>query len=215
MPVPLHHPPGRIRKAVATDESGQGLVEVIAGVTDPDARDRHSYDWSETDNRLFDTGTGGADTFVFDPQSLAEGVFSVKVTVTGNGEPAESVAAEALISVSQPESTSSARDQDGDGISDDDEGTGDADQDGVPDCLDAIDDPAVLQSVEAVSDRALLITEPGLALRLGGTALAAGYYGAGITVCGISRPMQHRRVIGLVPASTAAWYSLVACMILK
>ena len=24
--VPLHHPPGRIRKAVATDESGQGLV---------------------------------------------------------------------------------------------------------------------------------------------------------------------------------------------
>jgi hypothetical protein len=159
-----------------------GLVEVMANVTDPDANDRHSYDWSATDNRLFDTGTGGADTFIFDPQFLAEGVYSVKVTVTDNGEPAESVAAEVLISVSQPESTSPARDQDGDGISDDDEGTGDADQDGVPDYLDAIDDPAVLQSVEAVSDRALLITEPGLGLRLGGAALAAGYYGAAISL---------------------------------
>jgi subtilisin family serine protease len=39
----------------------------------------------------------------------------------------------------------------------------------------AIDDPAILQGIEAVSDRALLITEPGLGLRLGGAALAAGY----------------------------------------
>jgi hypothetical protein len=52
----------------------------------------------------------------------------------------------------------------------------------VPNFLDAIDDPAILQSIEAVSDRALLITEPGLGLRLGGTALAAGYYGAGISL---------------------------------
>ena len=170
---------GARARVVYTDD---GLVEVFAAVTDPDANDHHSFDWSETDNRLFDTGTGGADSFIFDPQFLSEGVYSVKVTVTDNGEPAESVAAEALISVSQPESTSPARDQDGDGISDEDEGTGDADQDGVPDYLDAIDDPAVLQSVEAVSDRALLITEPGLSLRLGGTALAAGYYGAAISL---------------------------------
>ena len=74
----------------------------------------------------------------------------------------------------------SQRDQDGAGISDADEGTGDADQDGVPDYLDAIADPAILQGIEAVSDRALLMTEPGLGLRLGGTALAAGYYGASI-----------------------------------
>jgi thermitase len=170
---------GARARVVYTDA---GLVEVFADVTDPDANDRHSFDWSATDNRLFDTGSGGADTFIVDPQSLTEGIYSVKVTVTDNGEPAESVSAEALISVSQPESTSPAQDQDGDGISDDDEGTGDADQDGVPDYLDAIDDPAVLQSVEAVSDRALLITEPGLRLRLGGTALAAGYYGAGISL---------------------------------
>jgi hypothetical protein len=92
-----------------------------------------------------------------------------------------------LISVSQPETTSSGRDQDGDGIPDAEEGTGDADQDGVPDYLDAISDPAILQSVEAVSDRALLMTEPGLGLRLGGTALAAGYYGAGISLRDIER----------------------------
>ena len=46
-------------RVVYTDE---GLVQVFADVSDPDTNDRHSFDWSETDNRLFDTGTGGADT---------------------------------------------------------------------------------------------------------------------------------------------------------
>jgi len=92
----------------------------------------------------------------------------------------------AVPAVSLPEPDASSRsDQDGDGISDADEGKGDGDQDGVPDYLDAIDDPAILQSIEAVSDRALLMTEAGLGLRLGGTALAAGYYGAGITLLDI------------------------------
>jgi len=40
----------------------------------------------------------------------------------------------------------------------------------------------VLQSVQTVSDHALLITEPGLGLHLAGTALAAGYYGASISL---------------------------------
>jgi hypothetical protein len=165
---------------VFTDE---GLVQVIADVRDPNPDDRHSFDWSQTDNRLVDTGTGGENAFIFDPQWLSEGVYAVKVSVTDNGVPAETVTVEVLISVSLPEpDASSGRDQDGDGIPDDEEGNGDVDQDGIPDYLDAIDDPAILQSIEAVSDRALLITEPGLGLRLGGTALAAGYYGAGISL---------------------------------
>jgi len=45
---------GAAARVVYTDD---GLVDVIADVTDPDARDRHGFDWSETDKRLFDTGT--------------------------------------------------------------------------------------------------------------------------------------------------------------
>ena len=171
---------GALARVVFTDK---GLVQVIADVRDPNPGDRHSFDWGRTDNRLVDIGTGGEDTFVFDPQWLSEGVYAVKVSVTDDGVPAETVTAEVLISVTLPEADeSSRRDQDGDGVSDADEGTGDSDQDGVPNYLDAINDPAILQSIEAVSDRALLVTEPGLGLRLGGTALAAGYFGAGISL---------------------------------
>jgi len=192
-------------RVVFTEE---GLAMVIAHVRDPNPADRHSFDWSLTDNRLVDTGTGSEDTFSFDPQWLSEGVYAVNVRVTDNGVPAETVTVEVLISISLPEAdTSSRNDQDGDGISDADEGKGDGDQDGVPDYLDAIDDPAILQSIEAVSDRALLVTEAGLGLRLGGTALAAGYYGAGITMLDIE--MYAMQAGGGVSAGVSADSDLV------
>jgi hypothetical protein len=160
-----------------------GTVVVTAEVRDPNPEDAHSFDWSLTDNRLVDTGTAGEGAFSFDPQLLTEGIYAIQVSVTDNGIPAQTVSNELLIRVSLPESVpSSASDQDGDGIPDADEGRGDEDQDGIPDYLDAIDDPAILQGAERVADHALLSTEPGLGLRLGGTALTAGYYAAGITL---------------------------------
>ena len=58
----------------------------------------------------------------------------------------------------------------------------DGDQDGIPDYLDAIDQPAILQGVEGNTEQGLLITEAGLRLRLGAAALAAGQYAAGVTL---------------------------------
>ena len=82
----------------------------------------------------------------------------------------------------------------------------------MPDYLDAIDDPAVLQSVEAVSDRALLITEPGLGLRLGGTALSGGYYGAAVSLRDIER---YATQAGVSASADSSWSSRAGCLILK
>ncbi|GMQ87344.1 MAG: hypothetical protein BMS9Abin08_0545 [Gammaproteobacteria bacterium] len=178
-----------------------GAVMVSAEVRDPNTGDSHSFDWSLTDNRLVDSGAAGEGGFSFDPQLLAEGVYVLHVSVTDNGIPAQTVSNELLIRVSTVAPDPAAgSDRDGDGIPDTDEGRGDGDQDGIPDYLDAIDEPAILQSVELVAGRALLSTEPGLGLRLGGTALATGRFAAGITlrdieayaaqVSGVSTPVD-------------------------
>jgi hypothetical protein len=144
-----------------------GFVQVTAMVHDPNPQDAHRFDWSLTDNNLVDTGEGGEAGFSFDPQWLADGIYAVHVSVTDNGIPEQSVTAGVLIRVSRPPV---------------DEDLIDTDQDGIPDYLDGIADPAILPGVEGVTGRALLITEPGLGLRLGGAALAAGKYAAGITL---------------------------------
>jgi thermitase len=164
-----------------------GTVVVTAAVADPNTTDSHSFDWSLTDNRLVDSGVAGEGGYSFDPQWLAEGIYSLHVAVTDNGIPAQTVNVELFIRVSLPQpATTTGTDQDGDGIADAEEGTGDEDQDGIPDYLDAIDDPAILQGVALVADHALLSTEPGLGLRLGETALATGQNAAGITQADIA-----------------------------
>ena len=152
-----------------------GAVVVTAAVTDPDPGDEHSYDWSLSDNRLVPTsGTAGAQ-FTFDPEYLAPGIHTLRVTTTDNGSPAESVSVEIVLNVvATAPVLSDASDQDGDGRSDAVEGLGDIDQDGISDFLDAISNPVVLQGINGVSDHHLLATEPGAKLRLGATALAAG-----------------------------------------
>jgi hypothetical protein len=65
-------------------------------------------------------------------------------------------------------------DTDGDGDDDATEGFGDSDNDGIPEYLDAIDVPNVLQEQTAISDSYLLEAEPGLQLRLGSIAFEVG-----------------------------------------
>ena len=153
----------------------EGTVVVSATVQDPNPGDAHVYDWSLTDNRLVsDSGTDGLE-FSLDPRYLSAGQYSLSVTVTDNGVPLESVTVDIVLNVADtPPLLDGAEDRDGDGITDAREGTGDSDQDGVPDYLDSIDNPAVMQGITGVSDHHLLVADAGLRLRLGANALAAG-----------------------------------------
>jgi hypothetical protein len=164
-----------------------GPVVVSASVRDPNLDDKHYYDWSSTDNRLFsDVGTN-IDYFSFDPQYLEPGLYKLNVTVVDSGVPAESTSAEVVINVvmDRPH-LSDLEDQDHDGLSDATEGTVDTDQDGIPDYLDSIDNPAILQGLSGLAEHHLLVTDAGVQLELGATALAAGQASALVTPVDIS-----------------------------
>lgn len=170
---------GRKATTVYTTE---GTVTVTREVTDPNPGDSHRYDWSLTDSSLVATSGVNGTQFSFDPQSLSPGLYTLRLTVTDDGQPNESVTIQTALRVEFQEPVlDGSSDSDNDGTDDMSEGTGDTDEDGIPDYLDAIDDNNVLQSRERVTARDLLVAAPGLRLKLGNTALAAGRNGAGIT----------------------------------
>ena len=159
-----------------------GTVVVTADVSDPNPDDNHVFDWSLTDNSLVPVnGTDNSD-YVLDADSLVPGVYTLRLTVTDNGIPPESVSVEIVLKVvGTIPLLSDTQDQDGDGISDAQESLADTDQDGISDYLDAISTPSVLQGSDGISDRHLLMTEPGLRLSLGSTAMAAGRISASVS----------------------------------
>lgn len=158
---------------VRTTYTSGGLVEVAAEVKDSNPTDSHVFDWSLTDNRLVAENSPDESKFILDPRYLEAGIYTLRVTVTDSGIPAESITAEIAISVqTDMPLLSDTEDQDGDGLIDAQEGAGDVDQDGVPDYLDGIHNPSVLQAIRAESGHHLLVTEPGVQLRIGTTALA-------------------------------------------
>ena len=129
-----------------------------------------------------ETGLDTAD-FSFDPQYLEPGLYKLSVAVMDNGVPVEGTSAELVINVvMEYPFLSDLEDQDSDGLSDAAEGVVDTDQDGIPDYLDAIDNPAVLQGIKGISNHHLLVAEAGVQLKLGATALAAGQASALITL---------------------------------
>jgi hypothetical protein len=144
-----------------------GPVIVTAVVRDANAEDTHSFDWSLSDNALVDISGAVDDGFMFDPRWLADGIYRVNVNVMDSGVPAQTVTGEVLIRVS-------ASSADRDMI--------DTDLDGIPDYLDTIGNPAILQGDAETGSPSLLITEPGLGLRIGVAALAAGQHGAWLSI---------------------------------
>lgn len=164
-----------------------GQVRVIAQVEDANPDDSHSYDWSLTDTSLVPVSGVAGDEYRFDPQPLAPGVYILRLTVTDDGSPAEAVSVQTSLQVAfQPPALNAHEDSDNDGIDDVSEGTGDSKGNGIPDYLDALPDRHVLQSRARVADRDLLVTEAGLRLRLGTTALAAGRHAAGVSAADIA-----------------------------
>ena len=174
-------------RATTTVYADAGPVRVSAGVVDPNPDDSHRFDWSLTDNTLVSTSGMDTDEYSFDPQQLAPGIYTVRLTVEDDGTPSESVTVQASLRVAQQTPDLRAdEDSDNDGIDDASEGPGDSKGNGIPDFLDALPDRHVLQSRARVADRDLLVTEAGLRLRLGTTALAAGRHAAGVSVADIT-----------------------------
>jgi len=161
-------------------EQGSAAVVITADVADPNPGDTHSYDWSATDNALFD-GDAAEDTFTFSPDM--EGVFTLRVTATDDGAGSLAGSAQLAIQVVAALPLLDAVDSDGDMLDDDVEGTVDTDGDGVPDYLDNANLPRkTLQERVAVSNRFLIETEAGLSLQLGDVAFRAGVGQSGVSL---------------------------------
>ncbi|NOY72150.1 MAG: hypothetical protein GXP14_07200, partial [Gammaproteobacteria bacterium] len=136
-------------------------------------------------------------TFVFDPSGLMPGFYKARVTVTDNGSPVLAVANELLFEVvtTAPVFVGFFTDTDGDSIRDSLESYDDSDNDGIPDYLDPnyiLSQPDrnlplnALQQVPAHFRSYVMRTDPGLALRLGDIAFAAGSDAAQVSVADIA-----------------------------
>ena len=162
--------------------SGNGNVTITATVNDPNIADTHSYDWSQTNNNLVDIADGDPATFVFNPVSLLDGFYKVRLTVTDDGTPVASADVDMLLEVKLVVATLTTADTDQDGVTDDLEAFYDADSDGIPDYM----DNSALTSNELqmdVNDQGnIMRTDAGLVLRLGDVAVAAGSNGALVSV---------------------------------
>ena len=184
---------------------GQGDVLVIASVDDPNPGSTFSYDWSLSDNALVDNwGTATDVNFGFSADSLTPGLYNLHVKVTDQGVPPLSSEAELLLEVvSTAPVLSATADSDGDGIADAFDAYTDVDGDGIPGYLDhnsLLENQ--LQQIATQADSYLLVTEPGMALRLGDVAFAAGADGARVSQEDIANFGDNLGGSGLNPADS-------------
>ncbi|HUR41840.1 MAG TPA: tandem-95 repeat protein [Verrucomicrobiae bacterium] len=153
----------------------QGTVTVTSTLADPNPGDLLSVSFTGTDAAIAPASALGS--FTFNPASLALGSYTV--VATASDAAGATGTARLLIHVEDAMPALGSGDTDGDGTIDSTEGFADLDLDGVPDWRDAFAEPALLQNQTGAAAAAeLLETEPGLTLRMGRTALAAGRTGA-------------------------------------
>lgn len=164
-------------------------ITVTANATDGNG-DTLTYDWSASDAAL--SGVASGKIFTVDPSIPNNGTYTVSVAVSD----ATSIVNQSIVLVLKTTAPTldAANDSDSDGDSDEDgikdaiEGRGDTDGDGMPDYLDPVNDPTLLNAFVSDSTpnyRRLLNTTAGLRLSLGMLALQAqdastGYVGAKI-----------------------------------
>ncbi|RLJ21373.1 hypothetical protein DJ030_04440 [bacterium endosymbiont of Escarpia laminata] len=153
-------------KSTATVFGDAGQVTLTAVVNDPNPADTHTYDWSQSDNGLALQLGAQPNTVVFDPSGLVEGTYKVVVSVTDFAGDTTTVDKTVSVRASALIFDNDGSDSDGDGVSDFDEGDEDEDEDGIPDYLDPHDDDYILAGQNGDPDDFLLITEPGLKLKL-------------------------------------------------
>lgn len=168
-----------------TISQAAGNASISSLVSDPDAGDKHEYHWSTSDPRLRDLDADD-DTFTFDPTTVEEAVYRFDLEATDDGDPPATGMASVRVRIVSSLPMLGADDSDGDGVSDIDEGFGDADRDGIPDYLDSLSAPNVVQ--ESVGDfRSYLIEcDPGVQCFAGAMALSGSSGGAMLDLAGSS-----------------------------
>ncbi len=176
--VSLHASQGdQLRHTVSKTD---GLVEVTAGVYDPNPDDTLSYYWYSDNVSLIDQSSHSAE-FVFNPETLAVGVYQIYLEVADDGEPTKTDKASIYIEVVESLVELTDADSDGDLIPDNIEGYADVDGDGIPDYLDRIDECNVLQEEALVYDGYLIEGQSGVCLRRGDFTIGGQTGGAHIT----------------------------------
>ncbi|MBL4826187.1 MAG: HYR domain-containing protein, partial [Spongiibacteraceae bacterium] len=126
--------------ASTTVTSDGGLVTISAAVSDANEDDSHSYDWSQTSAGLIPQGGITLSTYIFDPESVSAGFYSLDIIVVDDSADALSGHSRSVLQViSRAPELSATEDSDGDGTSDSNEGINDADNDRIPDYLDDSD----------------------------------------------------------------------------
>lgn len=152
-----------------------GVVIVAAQVSDDSANTNSSTNNSNlslTWQADLVNASADPDLYVFDPASIAPGIYAITLAVTDNGEPQLTTTQTVFIElVSSLSPLSASNDSDGDLIPDDIEGYTDSDGDGIPDYLDAISDCNVVPQQVNQQNGFLIESEPGMCLRRGSLAL--------------------------------------------
>lgn len=155
--------------AVSTVYTNRGEVIVQALVDDDNAGDSHTFQWQSSDNALVDTDKH-EDRFSFDPAVLAEGIYSIDLWVTDNGEPTQSTYRKFVFLNRSSAPVLGEGDSDGDGQSDAWEGDGDGDRDGIADYQDNLALSHAIATEPGIAP-AYIETYSGLHIQLGGHAL--------------------------------------------
>ena len=154
-----------------------GVVSLEAVIEDPNAADTQLLDWSMSDPALQPSEGFNSATFSFDPAGLTAGLYRIELRVVDSGDPLQPQVLQRWLRVlAIAPALDDSNDTDGDGIGDLSDGLGDSDLDGVADWLDSVDSAELLLLESGGS--AYLQTDPGLVLRLGSTAMAAGDHAA-------------------------------------
>jgi len=188
-----------------------GVVQVIADARDANG-DSLSYNWGDSDNSIKAVATVSGNMIEFDPAALTAGVYyPVSVTVSDGSE---SVTTKRLLLVSAGEVNVwlTGDDDDGDGVDNLDEGYGDDDADGIPNYLDNNQTPSnAIENQTANLDAAVYIeTNPGLSIKKGETAVAAG--ASGILI-GLQDIRQHGGPGGTPVSNAGTDYTFLSSLL--
>ncbi len=123
-------------------------VIVRSEVFDPDTPSKDiSYDWSQSDSAILPLSGTQTNAFNFNPEQLADGLYTIRLTIDDGVARAQKTSVDQLIRViSEAQQFTAGQDTDGDKIADEIERLDDTDTDGIPNFLDAIDNKHWLQA---------------------------------------------------------------------
>ncbi len=130
-------------RVISTDA---GTVTLSAEAYDANG-DTILYDWSASDNALVPTSGTNGSSFTFEAQDLNPGFYTIRLSVSDAGGLSSTYDLLLVLPQSQPQLTDS-RDSDDDNTDDLSEGIYDNDNDGIPNYLDALSTPTLIQAFE-------------------------------------------------------------------